>query len=468
MNNENQQTSIRVAQGYMNYVLFLCIFDGINKKLMGEILVITVLLFVNGLFAMFEIALVSSRKSRLEEKARSGQKGATVALKLLKRPEEILSSIQVGITLVGIVSGAFGGIALSEDLIPVFNRVESLAPYADVLAFLSIVVVITYFSLIIGELVPKTIALSNPERISILMAPSMQMVAKVAFPLVWILSVSTRFILFFLRIKKDKELPVTEEELRILLKQGSEHGVIEKEESEIINEVIRFGEKRAGSVMTHRSELEWLDMTDEPEELIRTASISGFSKLPVGNGSLDDLQGVVRVKDLLAFYIENHDVQWDKVVSEPLFIPEQLPAIRVLELFRNSGNHFGIVINEYGTVEGIITLHDLIENVMGDFPAEDESNDPEIFQREDGSFLAAGYASIEDISDLLDFDLLKEADVQKSGTHTLGGLAMLLLNRIPQVGDRFGIGNVLFEVVDMDGNRVDKLLITPGPGTGKD
>jgi len=447
---------------------YLLVFSLYNNLKMVEILVITVLLFVNGVFAMFEIALVSSRKARLEELARAGQKGARVAMKLLKKPEEILSSIQVGITLVGIFSGAFGGIALAEDLVPVFRHIDFLAPYADVLAFTSIVVVITYFSLIIGELVPKTIALSNPEKISILLAPFMQLVGKIAYPLVWILSVSTRIILFFLQIKKDKELPVTEEELRILLKQGSEHGVIEKEESEIINEVIRFGEKRAGSIMTHRSELEWLDTEVDTETLVKNASNLNHSILPVGAGSLDDVLGVVRIKDLLAYYIEHKRIHWESVLLEPLFIPEQLPAIKVLELIRNSRNHFGIVINEYGTIEGIITLHDLMENVMGDFPPGDTGSDPEIFRREDGSYLVEGYVSIEDISDLVRVDLLRETEVQKSGTHTLGGLAMLKLNRIPRVGDRFDIRNIHFEIVDMDGNRVDKLLVSIDPALGED
>jgi len=426
---------------------------------MIELLVILILLLVNGLFAMYEIALVSSRRSRLEEMSIAGNKGAKVALHLLKEPEVILSAIQVGITLVGIVSGAYGGVALSEDVAPLFERIGFLAEYSQALSFASIVALITYLSLVIGELVPKTLALNNPEKISVFLSPVMRQVGLILYPIVWFLSISTKLFMVIFRIRKREGTMITENELRLLLKQGSEHGVIEKEESEIINEVIRFGDKRAGSIMTHRVNVVWLDARESTDDLIMKARGSVHSRLPVCNGKIDEVTGVVRVRDLLDNYLKNNAVDWDEILFEPLYIPEQVPALKVMEMFRKTKNHFGIVINEYGSMEGILTLHDLAEHILGDFPAQDDTGEPEVFRREDGSYLIDGTARIEDLNDLLGTHSLFSGEEESYGVQTLGGLAMLHLNRIPTAGDRFVIQDFTFEIVDMDGNRVDKVLI---------
>jgi len=425
-----------------------------------EILIISLLLLMNGLFAMYEIALVSSRKSRLQEKAKYGNKGAKTALQLLKEPEEILSAIQVGITLVGIVSGAFGGIALSEDMIPVFSRIPWLAPYADVLAVSFVVGIITYFSLIIGELVPKTIALNNPEKIAISLSPAMKIVGSVLYPVVWFLSISTKLVLALFRIKKTSDTPVSEEELRMLLKQGSEYGVIEKEESDIINEVIRFGDKRAGSIMTNRLNVDWIDSNDKDDKIIETILNSSHSRVPVCNNTVDEVIGVVAAKDLLAFHIKHQFIDIKKIMTEPLFFPEQMSAINVLELFRKTKNHFGIVINEYGSLEGIVTLHDVAENIMGDLPESTDTDETQAFRREDGSYLVDGSMMIEDVQDLLEMRSLFDDDEVKSNINTISGLTMYKLNRIPKIGDTFIVQGYKFEIVDMDGNRVDKLMIS--------
>lgn len=409
---------------------------------------------------MYEIALVSSRKSRLQEKAKYGNKGAQTALLLLKNPEEILSAIQVGITLVGIVSGAFGGIALSEDMVPVFSKTAWLAPYADFLAVTFVVGIITYFSLIIGELVPKTIALNNPEKIAITLSPAMKIIGSALYPVVWFLSVSTKLVLMLFRIKKTSDTPVSEEELRMLLKQGSEHGVIEKEESDIINEVIRFGDKRAGSIMTPRVSVEWINSTDKDEKILSLIMNSSHSRLPVCINTVDEVIGVVAIKDVLAYYIKHQFINLNKVLTEPLFFPEQMSAINVLELFRKTKNHFGIVINEYGSIEGIVTLHDVTENIMGDLPESTDEDQPEVFRREDGSWLIDGSMMIEDVQDLLEIRSLFDDDEVKSNINTLGGLTMFKLNRIPKIGDTFIIQGYKFEIVDMDGNRVDKLMVS--------
>jgi len=424
-----------------------------------EIFIISILFLINGLFAMYEIALVSSRKSRLEEKAKFGNIGAKKALKLLREPEKILSAIQVGITLVGIVSGAYGGMAFAEDIAPIFMGIPSLAPHAHTLAIVIVIGLITYFSLIIGELVPKSIALNNPEGIAIFLSPFMSVIGLMFYPVIWFLSVSTKLVLKLFRIKNKEESPVTEEELRILLKQGSEHGVIEKEESDIINEVIRFGDKRASTIMTHRLDVKWIDNTDSTDEILSIALQSSFSRLPVCHKSVDDVKGVVAIKDILAWYINHQTLNLEEIITDPIYIPEQLPATKVLELFRETRNHFGIVVNEYGSMEGIITLHDVTENIMGDLPEIEDADEPDVFQREDGSYLIDGSMNLEDVKDLLVLSSLFEKDEEEVNINTIGGLAMYKLNRIPKTGDKFSVRGKYFEIVDMDGNRVDKLLV---------
>ncbi len=430
-----------------------------QKKGKMEILIITILFLVNGIFAMYEIALVSARKSLLEEKAKSGNAGAKVALQLLAEPEKILSAIQVGITLVGIVSGAYGGMAFTEDVAPHIAKIDFLAPYAESLAMVLVVGLITYFSLIIGELVPKTIALNNPETISISLSPAMKFLGALTYPVVWFLSLSTKMVIRIFGIRPRSESPVTEEELRLLLKQGSEIGVIEKEESTIINEVIRFGEKDAGSIMVHRLDVQWIDSNSTPEEIISLTQSAPHSRLLVCNKSFDEIMGVVSVKDILLQYINTHEIHFDELIHPPLYIPEQLSAIKVLELFRETRNHFGVVVNEYGSMEGIITLHDVTENIMGDLPNIDDNEEPEVFTREDGSILIDGSLSIEDVEDLLDLNSLLDPEDEDPNVNTIAGLAMYKLGRVPHSGDFFYIRGYKFEIMDMDGLRVDKLLI---------
>lgn len=428
-----------------------------------EVLIIVLLLLLNGLFAMYEIALISARKSSLEEEAKSGRRGAKVALALLEEPEKVFSAIQVGITLIGIVSGAFAGLALAEDVAPLFKNVVYLAPYARTLSIVLVVGIITYLSLIIGELVPKTIALNNANAIAIFLSPAMKLFSLVTYPVVWFLSMSTKLVLKFFGIQDRHETPVTEEELRMFLKKGSEHGVIEKEESDIINEVIRFGDKRASALMTPRVDVTWLDIHQAPEEILSETLNLSFPRLPVCEDEVDQVKGVVNVKDVLAYYIKHQTLHLNEIMFEPLYIPEQMQALKVLEMFRKTKKHFGIVINEYGSMEGIITLHDLTENIMGDLPALGDLNEPEVFQREDGSYLIDGSMKVEDAEDLLKVRSLFEEEDERPDVNTLGGLAMYRLNCIPKIGEKFSVGGYLFEIVDMDGNRVDKLLVRAVP-----
>lgn len=424
-----------------------------------ELLVISILLLLNGVFAMYEIALVSSRKSRLEEQAKSGRLGAKTSLYLLEEPEKVLSSIQVGITLIGIATGAYGGLALSSDVAILFANIDFLVPYAHNLAVVIVVGIITYFSLIIGELVPKTIALNNAEAIAMVLSPAMKVFGAITYPIVWVLSVSTKLVIKLFGIQNHEETPLSQEELLILLRKGSEHGIIEKEESDMINEVIRFGDKRASALMTPRVDVEWIDLSDDADKIIEKALKSPHTRLLVCEDHIDNVRGAVSIKDILSYYISNQSLRMEEVTFEPLYIPEQTPALKVLETFRKTKKHIGVVINEYGSMEGIVTLHDLTENIIGDLPALGDIDFPEIVQRGDGSYLADGSVKIEDIEDLLKIHSLFDADEEKPDVITLGGLAMYKLNRVPETGDIFHAGGYTFEIVDMDGNRVDKLLV---------
>ncbi|MDP2853891.1 MAG: hemolysin family protein [Smithellaceae bacterium] len=424
-----------------------------------ELLVVALLLIINGIFAMYEIALISARRSSLEEEAKFGRLGAKTALALLAEPEKVLSAIQVGITLIGIVSGAYAGLALAEDVAPLLKNVGWLAPYAHTLSVVVVVGIITYLSLIVGELVPKTIALNHAEPIAIFLSPAMKVFSSVTYPVVWILSISTKLVLKLFGVQNRIEAPVTEEELRMFLKKGSEHGVIEKEESDMINEVIRFGDKRASALMTPRVDVTWLDIHQTPDEILSESLNSSFPRLLVCEDEVDYVKGVVNVKDILAYYIKHQTLRLEEILLEPLYIAEQAPALKVLEMFRKTKKHFGIVINEYGSVEGIITLHDLTENIMGDLPALGDIDEPEVFQREDGSYLMDGSMKVEDVEDLLKVHSLFEEEDERPDVNTLGGLAMYQLNRIPKIGEKFTASGYLFEIVDMDGNRVDKLLV---------
>lgn len=426
---------------------------------MEAFIILLLLLILNGIFAMYEIALVSARRTGLEEEAKAGRMGAKTALALLEEPEKIFSGIQVGITLVGIVSGAYAGLTLSTGAAGLLIEVGFPAECAHTLAVVVVVAAVTCLTLIIGELVPKNIALSNAQAVAVFLSPPMRLFCLATYPVVWFLSSSTKLILKLLGIQNRREMPLTEEELRMILKKGSEHGVIEKEESDIINEVIRFGDKRAGALMTPRVEILWLDLHQSPEELLEEALRATHPRLLVCEDEIDQVKGVVNVKEMLAYYIRHQTLKLQEIMFEPLYIPEQAQALKVLEMFRSTKKHFGIVINEYGSMEGIITLHDLTENIMGDLPALGDPDEPEAFLREDGSYLIDGAMKMEDAADVLNVASLLEDGQERPDVNTLGGLAMFLLNRVPKTGDMFTVAGYVFEVVDMDGNRVDKLLV---------
>jgi len=424
-----------------------------------EIVVIILLIIVNGLFAMSEIAVVSSRRSRLQELAEGGDGGAEVALDLAEEPTAFLSTIQIGITLVGTLAGAYGGATVAKELAGWLEAVPALASHSVFLSVGIVVIGITYAMLILGELVPKRVALNDPERIASIVAAPLRFFSRAAAPLVFLLSGSTNVVIRALGIRPNNGPPITEEEIKILIDLGAGAGVFEEAEKEMVDRVFRLGDRKAATLMTPRSEIVWLDASDTPDTIKEKVSGRAYTLFPVCNGDLDNVMGVVHAKDLLFRTEGVEKVQFDGVLFPALFVPESMRGLKVLERFKETGIHLAIVVDEYGEVEGVVTLTDLLEAIVGDIPNIDELTEPSIIQRGDGSWLVDGMISIDDFKENFDVEKMPEED---AGVYqTLGGFAMTQFERIPSSGDHFEWGDLRFEVVDMDSNRVDKLLITP-------
>ena len=425
-----------------------------------EILILILLILTNGLFSLSEMAVVSARKVRLQQRAEEGSKGAKTALGLAVQPTRFLSTVQIGITLIGILSGAFGGATIAETLAAYLAQFPALQPYSEAISVGIVVTVVTYFSLVIGELVPKRLALNNAERIAISVAPLMEFVAKVTRPIVSLLSFSTEIILRLLGIKPAREPAVTEEEVKILIDQGRQSGVFEDVEQEIVERVFRLSDRTVNSLMTHRSEMVWLDAEDPLEENIKKIIASGHSNFVVCEGELDRVLGILKVKDLLSEYAGGDSVSIRAGLQMPPFVPEGMNALEVVERLRQVKSPLALVVDEYGTIAGMVTLTDVLEAIVGDIPGIDEEGEAEATQREDGSWLLDGMMAVDELQMLLDLDELPEEDMNYD---TVGGLFMAQLGRIPIVGDKFEWHDLHFEVMDMDGHRVDKVLVMPMP-----
>jgi putative hemolysin len=427
-----------------------------------EFIVIILLILLNGVFAMYEIALVSSRRTRLEEKADEGNRGAYRALKLLDHPQEFLSTIQIGITLIGIISGAYSGVAIAEHLTPYIAAVPALANLASFLSIAIVIAIVTYFSILVGELVPKSIALEHPETITIALTPFMRFMATITYPLVWILSISTKGLLKLFKLKPNSSPPFSEEEIRLMLKQGSESGVIDKHESEMITEVFRFGSKTAFSIMTPRIDIKWIDVNQPKEETLQMIAGAGYSKYPVCNGSVDKVVGIVAVKDILRIIEQKEDFNLLPILTETLFLPETQPASAVLDKFREKKIHIAIVVDEYGGTEGLITLHDLVEHILGDLPDLLDKEPPDYQPCEDGTYFVNGSMNFWEFADLLDFPEMDDEEFEEESRQysTVGGLAMHILGSVPKKGDTFSFHEFRFSIMEMDGNRVAKLHVT--------
>lgn len=434
-----------------------------------EYIIILILILLNGVFAMYEIALVSSRRTRLEEQADAGKRGAKTALRLLDNPQEFLSTIQIGITLIGIISGAYAGVEIADKLAPYLALVPFLSSTANFLAVAIVIILVTYLSIVLGELVPKSIALEHPEKITIALTPFMRAFAYFSFPMVWLLTVSTKLILRLFRLKPSSVPPITEEELKLMLKQGSEYGVIEKHESEMITEMFRFSAKTAFSIMTPKIDIRWLDVNDTREKVLEVISEKGYSKYPVCDGTLDHVVGILAVKDMLPI-LGKEPFDLRPVLSEPLFVPESQTATTILEKFREKKIHIAMVVDEYGGTEGLITLHDLIEHILGDLPDILDKEPPDYQRKEDGTYIINGSMNFWEFAEMLELPEMDEEEFEEEARQysTVGGLAMVMLNSIPQTGDTFVFKDHEFRITEMDGNRVARMSVRPLPGETKD
>lgn len=422
-----------------------------------EILLIVLLIIANGVFASSEIAIVSARKVRLEQLAKRGNVNARLALKLANSPNDFLSAVQIGITLIGILSGAVGGATLSLRLEEFFKSIPPLASYSEPLSIGLVVTIITYLSLVVGELVPKRIGLNNPEQIACNVARPMQLLTKSTAPVVHLLSISTEWLLKLLGIRASDEPLVTEEEIKGLIEQGTQAGTFEEAEQEMVTRVFRLGDRPIRTLMTPRVAITWLDIDDPLPENQRKIMGNTYSRFPVAQGRLDNCIGTVRVKDFLCAHLSGKPIDFNQILQPPLFVAESTRALNVLEIFRQSGKHLALVTDEYGGIEGLVTLNDVVEAVVGDMPSEN-LNEPKIIQREDGSWLVDGMLAIDDLKELLQREELPEEN--RGYYRTLAGFVMTSLGRIPSSGEHFEWSAFRFEVVDMDGARVDKVLVT--------
>lgn len=425
-----------------------------------EIILILILIFANGIFAMTEMSIVSSRKARLERKAEEGNRGAEVALELAEKPTQMLSTVQVGITLIGILTGAFGGANLSQMLSKnISSLFPSLVSYSSSISLFIVISIITYLSLIIGELVPKRLALNHPEPIAAAMARPMRAFSILCKPIVYFLSLSTNAVLRMMGTKPNEEAPVTEEEIKILLEQGAEAGTFEKEETELVDRVFRLTDLRAVNVMTPRTQVQWLDLEQSYDTILQVITESTHSRFPAAKGSLDNFSGILHINDILATHMRRQTVDLEKLIREPVYVPESMKIMKVLELLKSSVSHEAVVLDEYGGVAGFVTLRDIMEELVGHMPlGEEESDEPRIIQRSDYTWLVDGLISIDEFKDY--FDLADLPGEDKELYLTVGGFITYFFGHIPVASDAFEWNGYRFEIVDMDRVRVDKVLIT--------
>ncbi|MBH8574425.1 HlyC/CorC family transporter [Nostocaceae cyanobacterium CENA369] len=424
-----------------------------------EVFIILVLIIANGVFSMSEMAIVSARKVRLQQLANQGDAKARAALKLAESPNHFLSTVQVGISLIGILTGAFGGATIATRLAVYIRLVPFLAPYSEPISFGIVVLLITYLSLIIGELVPKRLALNNPEKIAAIVAIPMRALAALASPAVYLLSASTELVLRVLGITPSVEPQVTEEEIKILIEQGTEAGTFEEAEQDMVERVFRLGDRPASSFMTPRPDIVWLDLEDSAEENREKMVESAYSRYPVCQGGLDNVLGVIPVTDLLARSFRGDSLDLTVGLRQPVFVPESTRGLKVLELFKQTITHMALVVDEYGVIQGLVTLNDIMSEIVGDVPNADDQENPQAVQREDGSWLLDGMLAVEDFLELFG---MEEWESEERGSYqTLGGFVITHLGRIPAAADHFEWQGMRIEVMDMDGNRVDKVLVVP-------
>lgn len=425
-----------------------------------EIAVVFALILFNGFLAMSELAVVSSRRSRLQSlaKRRHGA-GARTVLELLDDPSGFLSTVQVGITLVGVLAGAFSGARLAARFGAWLDSWPLIAPYGEPVALVLVVLSITFVSLIIGELVPKRVALSDPERIALIVAPVMRVLARFAAPAVWFLRSATDAVLSVLRVSRRRPTTVTEDEVRMLVAEGTRAGVFVPKEREMIEGVLRLADRTARAIMTPRTEVAWIEEHATAAEIAAQLSERRLSRFPVCRETIDNPLGIVQMKDLARVLLAGEPLVLTDVLRPPLVVLDGTPVLRLLDSFRREGMHMAIVVDEYGATQGVVTLADILEAVAGTLPEQGEAPEALMVQRDDGSWLVDGSVAIDEFEDRVGVSGLRN-----SGSYsTVAGYVLFRLGRLPVVGEAFSDRTGRYEVVDMDGRRIDKLAFTPRP-----
>jgi putative hemolysin len=423
-----------------------------------ELLIVLVLLALNGVFAMSELAIVTARRVRLKQRAEEGDKGARAALALARDPTQFLSTVQVGITLIGVFAGAFGGATIAEKLAEILSRMPAVAPYAEAIALGIVVTIITYLSLLIGELVPKRVALANPERVASLVARPMGLLSHVAAPLVALLTGPTNLVIRLFGIRVSTEPSITAEEIRALIEQGAESGVVEDREHEMVEGVFRLGDRVVADVMTPRTRLQWIDLSESPEA-IRSQMVEQVSaRYLVCHGTADNVVGVVHAEDLLVRCLAGEPFTVREVLWQPLYVPATMSALSLLEQFRKSRQSVAIALDEFGGLQGVVMLDDLVEAVIGDLPGRDDVPAVPIERRGDQTWVMQGSVSLEDVEAALDLSTIPVEE--RRGVRTLGGFVMTALGRVPAVGDAVEWDGLRLQVEAMDGRRIERVVVT--------
>ena len=418
-----------------------------------EILILLLLILINGLFVMSEIALVSARKGRLESLSNKGDLKAKAALHLTENPDKFLSTAQIGITLISILTGVYSGEKFSEDLKPYLEKIEFFKPFADTLSTVLIVIIVTFLSIILGELVPKRLGLIRAEKIARVVAGPMNFLSSVAYPIVWLLNNITKIIFKLFNIKASTDSAITEEEIKAMITEGSEHGTIEEEEKDIIERVFHLGDRNITSLMTHRTEILWFDILDTVQTITEQHEQINYSTYPVCDKTVDDIQGIIYIKDLLK---APPSTVLKDLAKPALFVPENNSPYQVLEKIKQSKIHSCFIVNEYGTLEGMLTLNDILEAIVGDVPQTGQE-EYEIVKRNDGSYLVDAQITFYDF-----LSRFEKTEWMNEGEHefdTIAGFVLHELERIPITGETFEWRGFQFEIVDMDGQRIDKLIV---------
>ena len=420
-----------------------------------EIIIIVAIILVNAIFVLSEMSVAASRKARLQQRINDGDKRADTVLHLIENPNLFLATVQIGITLVGVFVGAVGGARLATPLSSALATVPALTQYADSLALAIVVISITFVSIVLGELVPKRVALHSPERIAAILAGPMIFVSKLFKPFVWVLGKITDFVLKLLGIEPGTEPPVTEEEIQLLIDQGTQAGVFEEAEQDMVEGVFSLADQRVYSLMTPRPDIVWLDVADSVEEIRQKLEESNFSRFPVRQGSLDAIVGIVKARDLLVQSLNNEPIILKNLLKPAFFVPETMFASRALEVLKEKGTDMLLVIDEFGALQGLLTITDILEEIVGEM----EIEEPQATQRQDGSWLLDGMLEVDEFKEIFNLPVLPHEDEYE----TLSGFVMVSLGRVPQPTDRFEWHDLKFEVMDMDGRRVDKVLVTTLP-----